>query len=140
MSGEMNDQSEQPKQDPREPGDAILPGLGIVAGILIGVVLWIFLEDWLTLGSVGLWIAQGCLFATCVLIGSVVDGLIRPRSWPVRLRIRKTLFLAVAIMILWGIAATGHAIAGRTAAAIGWLVAFLILSAVAWTLRKHRWA
>lgn len=35
----MNDHSQQPQQVPREPEDPILPGLGIVAGILIGVVL-----------------------------------------------------------------------------------------------------
>ena len=115
---------QQPKQDHRYPEDAILPGIGIVAGILIGVVLWEFVEDWLTLGPVGLWVAQGSLFAVCVLIASMVDGLIRPRDWPWRYRIRKTVFLAVAIMIAWGTAAIGHAIAGKTAAAIGWLVAF----------------
>lgn len=136
----MSDQSPTPKQDPCDPGEVILPGLGIVAGILIGVVLWAFVEDWLTLGPVGLWVAQGSLFAVCVLIASMVDGLIRPRDWPWRYRIRKTVFLAVAIMILWGIAAIGHAIAGKTAAAIGWLVAFIILGAVEWILRRCRWA
>ncbi|MBC8876834.1 MAG: hypothetical protein H8E44_45990 [Planctomycetes bacterium] len=136
----MNDQSQQPNQDSRDPEDAILPGLGFVAGFLIGVVLWAFVEDWLTLSPVGLWVAQGSLFAGCVLIASMVDGLIRPRDWPWRYRIRKTVFLAVAVMILWGIAAIGHAIAGKTAAAIGWLVAFLVLLAVEWTLRKRRWA
>ena len=134
----MNDQSQQPKQDPRDPEDAILSGLGIVAGILIGVVLWGFVEDWLTFSPVGPWVAQGSLFAGCVLIGSVVDGLIRPRDWPWRYRIRKTIFLAVAVMILWGIAAIGHAIAGKTAAAIGWLVAFIIVGVVEWTLRRCR--
>ena len=136
----MSGESEQTKQDPCDPEDAILPGLGFVAGILIGVVLWAFVEDWLTLGPVGLWIAQGCLFAGCVLIASMVDGLIRPRDWPWRYRIRKTVFLAVAIMILWGVAAIGHAIAGKTAAAIGWLVAFVIVCAGEWILRKCRWA
>lgn len=136
----MNDQSQQPKQDPREPEDPILPGLGIVAGILIGVVLWGFVDDRLTLGPAGLWVAQGCLFAVCVLIASVVDGLIRPRDWSWRYRIRKTVFLAVAIMIAWGIAAIGHVIAGKTAAAIGWLIAFVIVGVVEWILRKRRWA
>jgi len=105
----------------------------------LGVVLWAFVEDWLILGPVGLWIAQGCLFAACVLIASMVDGLIRPRDWPWRHRIRKTVFLAVAIMIVGGIAAVGHAIAGKTAAAIGWLVAFVIVGGVEWILKKRRW-
>jgi hypothetical protein len=100
----MNEQSRPTKQDPHDPADAILPGMGIVAGMLIGFVLWAFVEDWLILGPVGLWIAQGCLFAACVLIGSVVDGLIRPRDWWWRFRIRKTVFLAVAIMIVWALA------------------------------------
>ena len=134
----MSDESQQTKQDPHDPENAILPGLGIVAGVLIGVVLWTFMEDRLTLSPVGLWVAQGSLLAACVLIGSVVGGLIRPKGWPWRLRIRKTVFLAVAIMILWGIAAIGHAIAGKTAAAIGWLVAFLTLLAVEWILKRRR--
>ena len=136
----MNDPSQQPKQEPHDPEDAILPGLGIVAGFLIGVVLWAFVEDWLTLGPVGLWVAQGSLFAACVLIASMADGLIRPRDWPWRYRIRKTILLTVGIMILWGIAAIGHAIAGRTAAAIGWLAAFVIVGVVEWILRKCRQA
>ena len=136
----MSDQSQQTKHEPHDPEDAILPGLGFVVGIFIGVVLWTFTEDWLTLGPVGLWVAQGCLFAGCVLIASMADGLIRPRNWPWRYRIRKTIFLTVAIMILWGIAAIGHAIAGKTTAAIGWLVAFLIACAVERILRKPRWA
>ncbi len=135
----MNDQSQQPKQDPHDPEAAILPGLGFVAGILIAVVLWTFVEDWLTLSPVALWVAQGSLFAVCVLIASVVDGLIRPRDWPWRLRIRQAILLAVAIMILWGIAAIGHSIASKTTAAIGWLVAFLIVCAVERALRKRRW-
>ena len=135
----MNGQSQPTKQDPHDSKHAILPGLGIVAGILIAVVLWTFVEDWLTLGPIGLWVAQGCLFAACVLIASTADGLIRPRDWPWRYRIRKTVFLAVAIMILWGIAAIGHSIAGKTTAAIGWLVAFLIVCVVERALRKRRW-
>ena len=124
----MNGDSEQTNQDRFGKQDAILPGLGIVVGILIGVVLWKCVEDWLTLGPAGLWVAEGCFYAVCVLIASMIDGLIRPKDWSWRNRIRNTLVFAVGIMAWWGSAAIGHAIAGDTAATIGWLVALLALS------------
>ena len=124
----MNGDSEQTNQDRFGKQDAILPGLGIVVGILIGVVLWKCVEDWLTLGPAGLWVAEGCFYAVCVLIASMIDGLIRPKDWSWRNRIRNTLVFAVGVVAWWGSAAIGHAIAGDTAATIGWLVALLALS------------
>jgi hypothetical protein len=94
----MNDDSQQPNHERSGQDDPILPGLGIVVGILIGVVLWEFAEDWITLGPAGLWGAQGCFYAVCVLIASIIDGLIRP--W--RNRLRSALMLAVEIVAVWG--------------------------------------
>ena len=134
----MGDDSEKTNQDRFAQEDAILPGLGIVAGILIGLFLWGFVvEDWLTLGPAGLWVAEGCFYAVCVLIASMIDGLIRPKDWSWRNRIRNTLVFAVGVVAWWGSAAIGHAIAGDTAATIGWLVAFLVLVVVGWLLRRR---
>ena len=133
----MSDDPQQTNQDRSGQEDAILPGLGIVAGILVGVVLWECVEGWITLGPAGLWVAQGAFVAVCVLVASMIDGLIRPRDWSWRNRIRNTLVFAVGVVAWWGSAAIGHAIAGETAATIGWLVAFLVLVVVGWILRRR---
>ena len=77
----MNDDSQQTSQDRSGQDDAILPRLGIVVGILIGVVLWKCIEGWITLGPVGLLVAEGCFYAVCILLASMIDGLIRPKGW-----------------------------------------------------------
>jgi len=135
----MNADSQQTSQDRSGEDDAILPGLGIFAGFMIGAVLSEFVvEDWLTVGPAGLWVAQGCTIAVCILIASTIDGLIRPKVWSWRNRIRSTVVNAVVIMAWWGSAAIGYAIAGDKADSVGWLVALLVLIVISWFLRRRR--
>ena len=49
----MSDESERASNDRVDSEDAILPGLGMVAGILIGVVLWQFVDGWVVFGPAG---------------------------------------------------------------------------------------
>ena len=83
----------------------------------------------------GLWVAQGAFYAVCVLIASMIDGLIRP--W--RNRLRNTVLFAAVIVAWWGSAAIGYAIAGDKADTVGWLVAFLVFVVMGWALRKGRY-
>ncbi len=132
----MND-SQQTNQDRFGKQDAIIPGLAIVVGVLVGIVLWEVVDDWLTLGPSGLWVAQGCTIAVCILIASTIDGLIRPKDWSWRNRIRDTVLFAAVIVVWWGSAAIGYAIAGDKADTVGWLVALLVLALIGWFLRKR---
>ena len=134
----MSDEFQETNQNRFDQDDAIMPGLGIVAGILIGVVLWECVDDWITLGPAGLWVAQGCTIAVCILIVSAIDGLIRPKDWSWRNRIRSTVVFAVMIMAWWGSAAIGYALAGDKADTVGWLVALLVLVVIRWLLRRRR--
>ncbi len=133
----MSNNSQKTNQDRFGSEDGVLPGLGIVAGFLVGLVLWKFLDGWITLGPAGLWLAEGCFIAVCILISSVIDGLARPKAWSWRNRIRTTTVSAVVIVTWWGSAAIGYALAGDKADSVGWLLAFLVLFVISWLLRKR---
>jgi hypothetical protein len=132
----MTDETEPTLKDRKNSEDAILPGLGMVAGIFFGVVLWQFVDDWVTLGPVGVRLVQGFFFATCIFIASMIDGLIRPKGWGWRYRLKRTTWLAASIIVLWGIAAIGHAVGGKNAAAGSWLFGFVLLAYAEWWMRR----
>jgi hypothetical protein len=132
----MNGKSERASKDRGDSEGAILPGLGMVAGILIGVVLWQFVKEWGALGPVGVWIFQGLFFAACIFIASMIDGRIRPNDWDWQYRLKRTSWLAVSIIMLWGIAAIGHAVGGKDVAAVVWLAGFVLLGLGEWWMRR----
>ncbi len=108
----------------------------MVAGILIGVVLWQFVGDWVSVGLVGVWVVQGIFFATCIFVASMIDGLIRPKNWSWQYRLRRTSWLAVSIVVLWGVAAIGQAFGGKNVATGSWLCGFVLLAAAEWWMRR----
>ena len=132
----MSDESAPATKARFDSEDAVLPGLGMVAGILIGVVLWQFVDDWVTLGPIGVWVVQGVFFAACIFIASMIDGLIRRKDWGWQYRLKRTIWLAASIMVLWCIAAIGQAVGGKNVAAGSWLCGFVLLAIAEWWLRR----
>ena len=131
----MNDDSEQSTHNPL----ANYPGSGccIVAGILIGIVVWQFvLEEWLALDPVRRWVVQGGFFAACILVASVVACLTQPKGWPWRHHVKSTIELVVVVIGGWGIAAIGHAVGGKEWAAGLWVLGLLLFSLAASLMRR----
>jgi hypothetical protein len=117
----------------------VLPGLGIVIGMFASIFAWVLVvDDLVELGPVGSWLAQGLFFAGCIVIASAIDGLIRPNAmkWPFRIRV--TLSIALGIIIVWGVAAVGYAVAGKTGGYISWLSALAFCFVFEWFYRRER--
>lgn len=119
----------------RENG--ILPGLGTVAGIVVAVLLWAAVEQFVPSGPRYL-VAQGMLFAVSTFLCNVIDGVLRPQVWTWKRRIRWSADFSLGILLIWCAGAVGHLMSGRRGAAIGFLIMFAIVFLAERILKRQR--
>ncbi len=130
-------QSDNPHKNP--PDNPLLPGLGICAGIFLGIFAWqIFLDDWLSLSSSATWFAQGVFFAVSITVCSLLDGVIRPHDWRWGDRVRGTLSVAMTVVLAWSGAAIGEMLGDALWIVGGWLLGGALGGVIDHFLRPRR--
>ncbi len=117
-----------------------LPGLGIVAGIFVGIVFgYLLSQTWgdQDPGVVKSYLVYGNCIAAGVLVCSLVDGWLRPASWSRPVRTRQTIVIALAVLVVFGVVPSlAFKVAGENGAKASIWLLFVVIAG--WVFFK-RW-